>query len=265
MLCIASAGGCANSSSDPLRSVQAGPEQQPSNAGAPLEAGTSKATGRAQSRLPPGNDGQAAGGRADSKAAEAARVLVASATPGSSAYKIGAQDVLDISVFKVPEMSKSVQVADTGTISLPLIGEVPASGRTAQEIERDLAKRLGAKYLRDPQVSVFVKEYNSQRITVEGAVKKPGVFPYRGRTTLLQSIALAEGLDAVSDSNVIVFRTTDGKRAAARFDVAQIRSGKTTDPPLEPGDVVVVETHAVKELFQNLIKAAPLASVFTLL
>jgi polysaccharide export outer membrane protein len=162
-------------------------------------------------------------------------------------------------------MSKSVQVADTGTISLPLIGEVPASGRTAQEIERDLAKRLGAKYLRDPQVSVFVKEYNSQRITVEGAVKKPGVFPYRGRTTLLQSIALAEGLDAVSDSNVIVFRTTDGKRAAARFDVAQIRSGKTTDPPLEPGDVVVVETHAVKELFQNLIKAAPLASVFTLL
>lgn len=202
---------------------------------------------------------------ADGKTAESARVLLASSTPGSTAYKIGPLDVLDISVFKVPELSKSVQVADVGTVNLPLVGEVSAAGRTAREIEQDLVQRLGTRYLRDPQVTVFVKEYNSQRITVEGAVKKPGVFPYKGRTTLLQSIAMAEGLDATSDSNVIVFRTTDGKRAAARFDLAGIRGGKVGDPQLESGDVVVVETSAMKEVFQNLIKAAPLAGIFALL
>ena len=70
--------------------------------------------------------------------------FTASATPGNSAYKIGPQDVLDVSVFKVPELSKSVQVADSGSINLPLVGEVPAAGLTAQDVERDLTKRLGS-------------------------------------------------------------------------------------------------------------------------
>ncbi|MGD9804343.1 MAG: polysaccharide biosynthesis/export family protein [Hyphomicrobiaceae bacterium] len=198
-------------------------------------------------------------------AKSAASQLTAPGTPGSLAYKIGPQDVLEISVFKVPELSTSVQVADTGTINLALIGDINAAGRTAQEIERDLVKRLGTKYLQRPQVRVFVKEYNSQRITVEGAVKKPGVFPYRGRATLLQTIAMAEGLDVVSDTNVVIFRTLNGKRAAARFDISDIRSGKTADPPIESGDVVVVATNTFKETFQNVIKAIPLAGVFALL
>jgi polysaccharide export outer membrane protein len=132
-----------------------------------------------------------------------AAAFAASATAGSPAYKIGPQDVLDVSVFKAPELTRSVQVADTGTINLPLVGEVQAGGRTAQEIERDLAKRLGVKYMQAPQVTVYVKEYNSQRVTVEGAVKKPGVYPLRGKTTLMQSLAVAGGLDETSDSNVI--------------------------------------------------------------
>ncbi len=81
-------------------------------------------------------------------------------TPGARAYKVGPQDVLDISVFKVPELTKSVQVAESGSINLPLVGEIQAAGKTAQDIERDLAKKLGAKYLQSPQVTVFVKEYN---------------------------------------------------------------------------------------------------------
>ncbi|MDX2156955.1 MAG: polysaccharide biosynthesis/export family protein [Hyphomicrobiaceae bacterium] len=208
-------------------------------------------------------------GKADpTKAAAAAKsadALLAPATPGATLYKIGPQDVLDVSVFKVPELSKSVQVADTGTINLPLVGDIAAAGQTAQDIERDLSRRLGAKYLRNPQVTVFVKEYNSQRITVEGAVKKPGVFPYRGRATLLQAIAMAEGLDAVSDTNVVVFRSMNGKRAAAKFDISDIRTGKAQDPTIESGDVVVVATNSVKETFQNILKALPLAGVFALL
>lgn len=188
--------------------------------------------------------------------------MTATATPGSTVYKIGPQDVLDISVFKVPDLSRSVQVADTGTINLALVGDVAAAGRTAQEIERDLVKRLGDKYLQSPQVTVFVREYNSQRITVEGAVKKPGVFPYRGSITLMQAIAMAQGFDEVSDTDILIFRTLNGKRAAARFDLAEIRAGRADDPPVEAGDVVMVPTNAFKEAFQNVLKAVPIARVF---
>jgi polysaccharide export outer membrane protein len=184
---------------------------------------------------------------------------------GSTAYRIGSQDVLDVSVFKVPELSKTVQVADTGTVNLPLVGEVPAAGKTAQEVERDLTARLGAKYLQKPQVTVYVKEYNSQRVTVEGAVKKPGVFPIRGKTSLLQLVATAEGLDPVADSTVVVFREVDGKRSAARFELNDIRSGHAEDPVIQSGDVVVVSNSTIKETFNVILKALPVAGLFVAL
>ena len=127
-------------------------------------------------------------------------------------------------MFKVPELSRSVQVADSGTINLPLVGEVPAAGKTAQELERDLTKKLGAKYLQSPQVTVFVKEYNSQRVTIEGAVKKPGVYPIRGKTSLLQFIATAEGLSDDAQSEVVVFRKATASACAGKFDVEEIRA-----------------------------------------
>ena len=185
--------------------------------------------------------------------------------PGAAGYKIGPLDVLDISVFKVPELSKSVQVADGGTINLPLVGEIRAGGMTAQEIERDLTARLGAKYLQKPQVTVYVKEYNSQRVTVEGAVKKQGIYPIKGKNSLMQVIAMAEGLDTKSDSTVVVVRYIDGKRSAAKFDINSIRSGETEDPPLQAGDMVVVGTSAIKESFDNILKTLPLLGVFALL
>ncbi len=159
----------------------------------------------AAATTPPAKAGEAPGPQPAS-AAKAAEALTAVATPGNEGYKIGPQDVVEVSVFKVPELSKSVQVADTGTINLPLLGEVPAAGRTAQEVERDLAAKLGAKYLQKPQVTVFVKEYNSQRVTIEGAVKKPGVYPVRGRMTLLQLVATAEGFGDTAEQTVVVFR-----------------------------------------------------------
>ena len=198
--------------------------------------------------------------------AAATAALTASATPGSNAYKIGPLDVLDVSVFKVPELSKSVQVADAGTVNLPLVGEIPAAGKTAQDVERDLTAKLGAKYLQSPQVTVFVKEYNSQRVTIEGAVKKPGVYPIRGRSTLLQFVAVAEGLTDISDSTVIIFRQADGgKKSAARFDISEIRSGATDDPLILQGDVIVANDSATKAAFSNIIKALPVTSVFAML
>jgi polysaccharide export outer membrane protein len=169
-------------------------------------------------------------------------------------------DVLEISVFKVPELSKSVQVANTGTINLPLVGEVAAAGKTAAEIEKDLTQQLGAKYLKSPQVTVYVKEHNSQRVTIEGAVRKPGVYPIRGTLSLLQLVATAEGVDKdIYSKDVTVFRTVDGNRMSRVYDIDAIREGKADDPPLRQGDLVVVDTSASKTAFQNTLKILPAA------
>jgi len=183
--------------------------------------------------------------------------------PGHVAYRVGPLDVLEISVFRVPELSKTVQVADTGTINLPLIGEVPASGRTAQEIEQDVTARLGAEYLQKPQVTVFIKEYNARRVTVDGSVRKPGVYPLRGKTSLLQVITMAEGLDYNrASSDVVVFRQVGGKRTAARFDLDEIRAGTANDPLMEPGDVVIVDDNAAKIVLLNILRVLPVTNVF---
>lgn len=189
-------------------------------------------------------------------------VLTAVGTPGSAAYRIGPLDVLEVSVHKVPELARTVQVAESGTANFPLVGEVAVTGRTAQDVERDLARQLGLKYLQNPNVTVFVKEYNSQRVTIEGAVKKPGVLPIRGRNTLLQFIAMAEGVDANAGKEILVFRTTNGTRAAAKFDVDDIRDGKIEDPVLQSGDVIVVPSSMMKETFNNFVKVIPLIGVF---
>ena len=185
--------------------------------------------------------------------------------PTTSGYRIGAMDVLDISVFQVPELTKSVQVADTGTINLPLIGEVAVEGKTAQQVERDLTTKLGAKYLQNPQVTVFVKEYNSHQITIQGEIRKPGVFPLKGPTSLLQLIALAGGFEDDSDSTVLVLREANGKRAAATFDVSAIQKGRADDPLLQAGDIVVAGKSAIKAGFNAILKALPVAGLFSFL
>jgi polysaccharide export outer membrane protein len=114
---------------------------------------------------------------------------------GATDYRIGAQDLLAISVFGVQELNKEVRVNSNGQISLPLIGGVMAGGKTIPELEDDLAKKYSTGYLQNPQVSVFVKEFTSQRITLEGAFNKPGIYPITGRTNLLQGIAMGGGLN----------------------------------------------------------------------
>ena len=225
-------------------------------------------TGATEATVPKAKVAVATGaGGTDVRAAasKAANGFVAASAPGNTAYKIGPQDVLDVSVFQVPELSRSVQVSDAGTVGLPLVGEFPAAGRTAQEIERDLAKTLKAKYLQNPQVTVYVKEFNSQRVTIEGAVKKTGVYPLRGKTSLLQALSMAEGLDAAADTSVMVFRQGEKGRMGARFDLAEIRSGSAEDPLMQAGDVVVVGASFWKEQFNNFTKLLPLVGVFALL
>lgn len=210
---------------------------------------------------------QAAGASHGSISPPAARKqlddLTSPATPGATGYRIGPQDVLEVSVFKVPDLSKVVQVSESGSISYPLIGEVPAVGRTAQELERQLATQLGAKYLRSPQVSVSVKEYNSQRVTIDGAIKKPGVYPVRSKLSLLQLLAMCEGVDSqVAADEIVIFRQGAGKKAAAKFSLAALRSGEEKDPEVKAGDLVIVDTSAAKSTLNNILKVLPLTSLF---
>jgi polysaccharide export outer membrane protein len=195
---------------------------------------------------------------------QAAVSFVSASTPGNTAYKIGPQDVLDISVFQVPELTRSVQVADSGTINLPLVGTISTKEKTPQDLERDLTQRLGARYLQSPQVSVFVREYNSQRVTVEGAVKSPGIYPLRGKTSLLQFIAQAGGpnTDTASDT-VLVFRQEGSRRSVARFNIDDISAGSATDPAMQAGDVIVAGTSQMKATFSLFLKALPAATLFT--
>ncbi len=194
-------------------------------------------------------------------ASEAADKLTLVAKPGSAAYKIGPLDVLDVSVFKVPDLNKEMQVAEDGTVNYPLIGDIQAAGRTAHDLEHDITQKLGAKFLRNPQVTVLIKEYNSQRVTVSGSVKTSGVYGIKGNTSLMQVIAMAGDVDTSMDSgDVVVFRTINGQRSAAKFDIDAIKSGKASDPPVEPGDVVVVDTSATKVALHNVLMALPLAT-----
>jgi polysaccharide export outer membrane protein len=168
-------------------------------------------------------------------------------------------------VFNVPDLSRSVQVSGSGTINLPLLGELPAAGKTTEELERELTQKLSEKYLQNPQVTILVKEYNSQKVTVVGAVKKPGLYPITTNTSLLQLVAMAGDLEQNSDSTVLVVRTTDGKRSAARFDMSEIQNGHARDPAIQSGDVVVAGTSAIKSGFNTILKALPLAGVFAFL
>lgn len=183
---------------------------------------------------------------------------------GATDYRIGAQDLLQVSVFGVQDLDKEVRVNSNGQVSLPLIGGVMAGGRTIPELEAELGKKYADGYLQNPQVSVFVKEYASQRVTLEGAVSKPGIYPITGKTTLLQSIALAGGVDdKVADlGGIVLMRQVQGKRMAAVFDLRQVRRGLIEDPQVYGDDIIVVEQSGSKSAFRRFIETAPAVGVF---
>lgn len=177
-------------------------------------------------------------------------------------YRLGPLDTVNILVFQVPDLSGDFQVGSDGNLGLPLVGSIRAAGRTAQDVQKELTAKLSATYLQQPQVSVKVTGFNSQRVTVEGAVTKPGVFPVtQAGGTLLDYIALAGGLPRTADtSNVVVFRQVDGKRMAARFNVADIRNGRATDPTIYGGDQIVVPVSGVRSAWADFLSAMPAAS-----
>ncbi len=123
-----------------------------------------------------------------------------------SDYKIGPEDLLEIAVFEEERLNKGVRVSSQGNISLPLIGVLKVKGLTANELEKEIADLLAEKYIRDPHVSVFIREYRNQRISVMGAVEKPGVFDVTGQKTILDLLAMAGGLKEEAGSLLFLIR-----------------------------------------------------------
>jgi polysaccharide export outer membrane protein len=179
-------------------------------------------------------------------------------------YRIGVGDKLSVRVFQVADLSFEELVVDTsGNINLPLIGAVRGAGRTAGEMSTDIASRLAARYLRDPQVTVTIMEAASQKITVDGAVTKPGVYEMRGSTSLLQAVAMAEGPSRVADlTKVAVFRTIDGRRSVALFDLSAIRQGRASDPQVLGDDVIVVDISRLSSGLREAVGALPALAAF---
>ena len=170
-------------------------------------------------------------------------------------YRIGPDDLIEVQVFGVDQLTRTVRVNARGLISLPLIGNLEVGGLTAQQAEAMIVAKLAANYLQDPQVSLFIKEYTSQRVTIEGAVNRPGVYPLRGPTTLLQSLAVAGGQASLSDmAEVMLFRADPaGKREALVYDVDRIRAGELDDPPVVNDDLIVVKRSKARVIFKDSI------------
>lgn len=168
-------------------------------------------------------------------------------------YRIGPLDQIEVSVFQVPDLSRTVRVNSAGEISLPMIGTVIAGGKTVGELEAAIADKLRESFLQDPQVSVFIQEFASQRVTVEGSVAQPGIKSLTGKTTLLQLVAMSGGLTRMADpEKIIVFRTIDGQRMVALFNLVDIRSGLAEDPQIYGDDVVVVDDSRARTVAETM-------------
>jgi len=162
-------------------------------------------------------------------------------------YVIGKDDLIEVGVFEVPELGGAARVSAGGTISLPLIGNIIASGKTPQQLERLIETELKKKYLNEPHVTVFVREYASQPVSILGAIRMPGMYQLKGQKSLLDMIAQAQGLSDSAGKTIQVIRRTrpdigaEPQGELIAIDVEALQNGKIElNIPIYAGDVINV-------------------------
>jgi len=167
-------------------------------------------------------------------------------------YQIGRDDLIEVSVFEVPELGGTTRVTAGGTISLPLLGPLDAAGHTPLQVERSIEDALRKRYVNDPHVTVFVRDYASQPVSIIGAVKVPGIYPMKGQRFLLDMLAMAQGVDQNAGNMIQVIRAKPGANETASPDTGAretigvnvedlFDNGKTElNIPISAGDVINV-------------------------
>lgn len=173
-------------------------------------------------------------------------------------YLIGPFDKISVDVFGVPELSKDVQADASGRISLPLIGTIEARGQTTDELAAQITAGLRGRFVRNPQVTVNLRETVSQVITVDGQVREPGLYPVTGRMSLIRAVATAKGLSEFAKlEDVVVFRTVNKQKLAALYDLKAIRRGAYEDPEIFANDVIVVGDSPSRRIFKDALQIFP--------
>lgn len=182
-------------------------------------------------------------------------------------YRLGPFDVLTVDVFGSEELSKKeIQVDASGRFNFPLIGTLEVAGKTPEEVSQMMADRFRGRFIRDPQVTVNLKEIVSQTVTITGEVKKAGIYPIKGRMTLMTAIASAEGWTEFSKKGeVVLLRRAGGQEYAALYDVRAIEKGQYEDPEVFASDVVVVGNSESRRIFRDFLAATPLLAPIVLL
>ena len=158
-----------------------------------------------------------------------------------STNHLGAGDVVEVRVYREPELSGLYHVDVDGQFTFPLIGEVQASAGGISELTAEITKRLKKEYLRDPQVTILLKESRSKKVFVLGLVKKPGSYVYEAQMSVVQAIALAGGLQTLASRDLVLIRNDqNGRELKFRIPFKEISQGRAPNSPLEPGDILFV-------------------------
>ena len=162
-------------------------------------------------------------------------------TESNAPYTIGREDVLDVAVWRDADLSRTLPVRPDGFISMPMIGDLQADGRTPSQLAGDIAAKL-KPFVSDPKVTVIVKEVNSSRVFLTGEVAHPGAYPLRGKVSLIQAVALAGGFTdfANSDGILVIRQGQNGGKYNVRYSDLIAGDDTRTDFILRPGDTVVI-------------------------
>ncbi|UCE40722.1 MAG: SLBB domain-containing protein [Candidatus Aminicenantes bacterium] len=166
-------------------------------------------------------------------------------------YKIGAKDLLEIRVIGHEDASTTVRVSEGGKISMPYLKEVEVAGLTGIELEQKLVTLLGQGYFQNPQVSVFIREYRSNIVSIMGAVRNPGEYELLGRLTLMDLISKAGGPTGEEGKEIIIFRRLNGESTSLKIsrDGLLYEGDPDLNVPLHPGDVINVQIDRMVHIF----------------
>lgn len=180
-----------------------------------------------------------------------------------SNYRIGPLDTIAVEVFGATELKREGAVDAAGNFAMPLVGTVQAGGKTPGELSDLITAQLRGRYLKNPLVSVNIIQARGQMITIDGAVRQPGVYPVVGKMSLQQAIATARGADEIANLNkVVVFRTVNSQKMAALYNLKDIRAGRFADPQVYGNDIVVVGENATRRFFKDLTSSFPVVGSF---